>query len=146
MMNQYDLEYRYLCQNTRYKMYTCNFLGPWDLGRFTRQNGLNFGVVLQNLRDFPLFFRQPFSLCVPEVMVRELFQNFCPWHHGFTARHRRFTARLSRFTARHHRFTALSFRFQSLYICWSVIQRLGFLFESAKNTFKSKAFYFIHLF
>lgn len=146
MMNQYDLEYSYLCQNTRYKMYTCNFLGPWDLGRFTRQNGLNFGVVLQNLRDFPLFFRQPFSLCVPEVMVWKLFQNFCPWHHGFTARHRRFTARLIRFTARHHRFTALCFRFQSLYICWSVIQRLGFLFKSAKNTFKSKAFYFIHLF
>lgn len=139
MMNQYDLEYRYLCQNTRYKMYTCNFIGPRDLGRFTRQNGLNFGGVLQNLRDFPLFFRQPFSLCVPEVMVRKLFQNFCPWH-------RRFTARLSRFTARHHRLTALCFRFQSLYICWSVIQRLGFLFESAKNTFKSKAFYFIHLF
>lgn len=138
MMNQYDLEYRYLCQNTRYKMYTCNFLGPWDLGRFTRQNGLNFGVVLQNLRDFPLFFRQPFSLCVPEVMVWKLFQNFCPWHHRFTARHRRFTARLSRFTARHHRFTALCFRFQSLYICGSVIQRLGFLFESAKTNLNEK--------
>lgn len=135
MMDKYNLNTQ--VPMSKYKIQnvygTCNFLGPWDLGCFTGQNGLNLGVVLQNLRDFPLFFRQPFSLCVPEVMVRKLFQNFCPWHRGFTAR-------LSRFTARHHRFTALCFRFQSLYICWSVIQRLGFLFESAKNTFKSKVF------